>query len=274
MKKTPLLATIMSLSLVSISPSVSFAEKELTTYTEQEDLNISLLGRYESGAALDEGGAEIVDYDKKHQRAFVVNGADQSLDILDLSSSPEQKELKLWKKVSLTDIDLGGFVPGDVTSVAVHPDSEYVAVAMPSKEKTDSGMVALFTSDGDFMKAYEVGALPDMVTFSPDGKQLLVANEGEPNDDYTIDPEGSISVLDVSNGPKEANVTTIGFDSLDEKKIDEDVRVFGPNATRAQDFEPEYIQVTSDSQKAYVSLQENNAIAEIDLKTQTVTSVQ
>ena len=273
MKKTPILATIVSLSLVTPFPSTSFAEKELTTYTGQEDLSISLFGRYESGAALDEGGAEIVDYDKKHQRAFVVNGADQSLDILDLSSSPEQKELKLWKKVSLNDIDLGGFVPGDVTSVAVHPDSEYVAVAMPAEEKTDPGMIALFTSDGNFMKAYEVGALPDMVTFSPDGKQLLVANEGEPNDDYTIDPEGSVSLLDVSKGPDEAKVNTIGFDALDEKKIDEDVRVFGPNATAAQDFEPEYIQVTDDSQKAYVSLQENNAIAEIDLETQTFTSV-
>ena len=91
MKKTPLLATIVSLSLVSISPSISFAEEELTTFTEQEDLSISLLGRYESGAPLDEGGSEIVDYDKKHQRAFVVNGADQSLDILDLTSPSASK---------------------------------------------------------------------------------------------------------------------------------------------------------------------------------------
>ncbi len=273
LKKIPLLATIVSLSLVSCFPSTSFAEEELTTFTEQEDLSISLIGRYDSGAPLDEGGAEIVDYDKKHHRAFVVNGADQSLDILDLTSPSDQKELSLLKKVSLKDIDLGGFVLGDLTSVAVHPNSEYVAVAMPAEEKTDPGMIALFETNGDFIKAYEVGALPDMVAFSPDGKQLLVANEGEPNDDYTIDPEGSVSVLDVSNGPKEANVNTIGFDSLDEKKIDEDVRVFGPGATTAQDFEPEYIQVTSDSQKAYVSLQENNAIAEIDLDTQTINSV-
>ncbi|MBN8209083.1 choice-of-anchor I family protein [Bacillus sp. NTK071] len=275
MKKTPLaLATIVSLSLVSGYPSSSSAEMEqLTTYPDQEELSISLVGRYKSGAALDEGGAEIVDYDKKHQRAFVVNGADQSLDILDLSSSTENNEIPLYKKVFLKDIDLGSFVPGDLTSVAVHPTSEYVAVAIPAEEKTDKGMVALFQTDGEFIKAYEVGSLPDMVTFSPNGKQLIVANEGEPNDDYSVDPEGSVSIIDVSNGSLNANVNTVGFSSLDEEKIDEDVRVFSPNATPAQDFEPEYIQVTPDNRKAYISLQENNAIAELDLETQTFTSV-
>ncbi|TKD72375.1 choice-of-anchor I family protein [Pseudalkalibacillus hwajinpoensis] len=275
MKKTPLaLATIVSLSLVTGYPSSSSAEKEqLNTYSDQKELAISLVGRYKSGAALDEGGAEIVDYDKKHQRAFVVNGANQSLDILDLSSSTGNNEIPLYKKVFLKDIDLGSFVPGDLTSVAVHPTSEYVAVAIPAEEKSDKGMVALFQANGDFIKAYEVGSLPDMVTFSPNGKQLVVANEGEPKDDYSVDPEGSVSIIDVSNGPLNANVNTVGFSSLDEKMIDEDVRVFSPDATPAQDFEPEYIQVTPDNQRAYISLQENNAIAELDLETQTFTSV-
>ncbi|WP_053216102.1 choice-of-anchor I family protein [Guptibacillus hwajinpoensis] len=275
MKKTPLaLATIVSLSLISGYPSSSSAEKEqLTIYSDQEEMSISLVGRYKSEAALDEGGAEIVDYDKKHQRTFVVNGADQSLDILDLSSTTENSKIPLYKKVFLKDIDLGSFVPGDLTSVAVHPTSEYVAVAIPAEEKTAKGMVALFQTNGEFIKAYEVDSLPDMVTFSPNGKQLIVANEGEPKDDYSVDPEGSVSIVDVSKGAENASVNTVEFSSLDEKKIDENVRVFSPDATPAQDFEPEYIQVTPDNQKAYISLQENNAIAELDLETQTFTSV-
>jgi hypothetical protein len=44
------------------------------------------------------------------------------------------------------------------------------------------------------------------------------------------------------------------------------VRIYGPNATVAQDLEPEYITVDSDSKFAYVSMQENNAVAVINIR--------
>ena len=37
-----------------------------------------------------------------------------------------------------------------------------------------------------------VGALPDMVTFSPDGKFIISANEREPSNDYLNGLQGTI----------------------------------------------------------------------------------
>lgn len=233
-----------------------------------EEIQLSLIGRYNSGAGIDNGGAEIVAYDKKSKQAFVVNGGRSSIDIVDLSN-PQNLNLSTNKRIDVTGLDLGnGFAIGDITSVAVAPSGEFVVFSVPAKPKSNNGRVVLAKTNGDVISHVEVGALPDMVTFSPDGKMVLVANEGEPNDDYTIDPEGSVSIINVANGPtvSQSDVTTVSFNQLSPDHIDKDVRIFGPGADAAKDFEPEYITVSKDSKLAYVSLQENNAIAVLDLQ--------
>jgi 2',3'-cyclic-nucleotide 2'-phosphodiesterase / 3'-nucleotidase / 5'-nucleotidase len=121
-----------------------------------------------------------------------------------------------------------------------------------------------------------VGANPDMVTFTPNGRTVLVANEGEPNDEYTIDPEGSVSIVDL-RGPlsrlRPSDVRTATFEAFEGDALPEGVRVFGPGASVSQDLEPEYVTVTRDGRTAYVSLQENNAIAVVDIRTATVTDL-
>ncbi|HAW74428.1 MAG TPA: alkaline phosphatase, partial [Alteromonas australica] len=156
------------------------------------------------------------------------------------------------------------------------------AVAVPADTKTDNGYVLFYngldSSSPVFLDQVEVGALPDMVTFTPDGGKVLVANEGEPSSDYTVDPEGSISVINIlASGEPEESASTISFtDFNDEQETLLSQGMMFPNpsgrtingveiaTTVAQDLEPEYITATNDI--AYVSLQENNGIAVVDLE--------
>jgi 2',3'-cyclic-nucleotide 2'-phosphodiesterase/3'-nucleotidase/5'-nucleotidase len=98
---------------------------------------------------------------------------------------------------------------------------------------------------------------------------MYCLNEGEPSDDYTTDPEGSVSIIDVSAGA--ANITqdsvcTADFRGFNDAELDPGIRIFGPNASVAQDLEPEYVTASDDSTRAWVTLQENNALAILDLE--------
>jgi hypothetical protein len=141
-------------------------------------------------------------------------------------------------------------------------------VAVENAVKTDPGFVKFFDTDGTLLSTVTVGALPDMLIFTPNGRRLLVANEGEPNDAYTVDPEGSVSIIDMTGGAAnltQADVTNATFNDSIPKTNASSIRKYGPGATLAQDIEPEYIAVSHDSKTAWVTLQENNAIAILDI---------
>jgi hypothetical protein len=223
------------------------------------------VGTYASGL-FDAGGAEIVAHDPRSQRLFVVNAEANSVDVLDVSDPASP--------VLHGTIQLAPYGAG-TNSVAVHEArrdgdrrSAIVAVAVEAADKQAPGRVAFFDVDGNALSSVEVGALPDMLVFTPDGRFVLVANEGEPSDDYTVDPAGSVSVIDVSRGVRnltQADVRTAGFEHLDAADLP-GVRLFGPGASVAQDLEPEYITVSADSRQAWVTLQENNALARLDIR--------
>jgi len=146
---------------------------------------------------------------------------------------------------------------------------------MEAVVKTDPGRVVFFDLNGNFLSQLTVGALPDMVAVTPNGTKVLVANEGEPNLAYTIDPIGSVSIIDITGGLAgltAANVTTLDFSAFTPAMLP-GVRIFGPGASVAQDMEPEYITVSDDSQTAFVTCQENNAIARINLNTNIISAV-
>ncbi|WP_069789967.1 choice-of-anchor I family protein [Cyanobacterium sp. IPPAS B-1200] len=236
-------------------------------------INLNRISTYNTGI-FDESAAEIPAYDPTTQRLFVVNAQSASVDVLDLSDPTQPTKVG-----EIVGSSLGGVI----NSVTIK--NGIVAIALEANVKTDPGSIILFNSDSDFSSAinpiasFGVGALPDMVTFTPDGTKILVANEGEPNDyntEASIDPEGSISIIDISNGIANATVTTADFNAFDDQKdqlIDQGVRIFGPNATVSQDLEPEYITVSADSGTAYVALQENNALAVVDIASSTVTNI-
>jgi 2',3'-cyclic-nucleotide 2'-phosphodiesterase (5'-nucleotidase family) len=276
--KSKLVTLVLVLAMMtSLLGGVSFAQttdnsNDVYQFVGEGNLSIKLIGRYDSGSG--EGGAEIICYAKEAQKAFVVNGADQALDIIDLStlvSDGSVSNLSKSLRIDLIDFETVDSA-GSITSVAISPDESIVAVAIPAEDKTEAGKVVLLDIDGNHLNTITVGALPDMVTFSNDGSYLLVANEGEPNEDYTVDPEGSVSIIDVTAGAKKVTITTAVFD--EEVVIAGDVRKANNEASYAETFEPEYIVMSSDDNYAYVVLQESNAIATIDMATKTFVKVQ
>lgn len=227
-------------------------------------IHLQVKGSYQTGI-FDKSAAEIVAYDPAGKRLFVTNAAENSIDVLDIHD-PEH----LVRNMRI-DLSPYGAVPN---SVAVY--NGLVAVAVEADPKQAPGCVVFFKTDGTFLKQVPVGSLPDMLTFTPDGRKVLVANEGEPNDAYTVDPEGSVSIIDIARGVTRARVRTATFtvfNGLADELRRQGVRIFGPEASVAQDLEPEYIAVSPDSRTAWVSLQENNALAELDLKNARITDI-
>lgn len=209
------------------------------------------------------GAAEISTYDWKSKRLFVVNNdGPAKIDVLDLSNFPAVTKLP--------SLDISAL--GAANSVSAYDG--LLAAALESTTKTDNGRVLIYdTQTLAIKKQVTVGALPDMVTFSPDGKLIVTANEGEPNDAYTIDPVGSISIISVD---QDFAVTTLDFTSFTAQRTDlarRGLKIFGPNASFAQDIEPEYVAISDDSNVAWVTLQENNGIARVDLVAKRITAI-
>ncbi|MDJ0555560.1 MAG: choice-of-anchor I family protein [Microcoleaceae cyanobacterium MO_207.B10] len=218
-------------------------------------LKIELLGTYSTGI-FDQSSAEISAYDPINQRLFVINGSINKVDILNI----KQPNNPLF--LGNLEVNSDG---GAVNSIAYK--NGILAVAVANKVAQTSGKILFFNPEGELLNSVTVGALPDMVKFTPDGNKVLVANEGEPNEDYSIDPEGSVSIIDISNGIKNPQVTTADFSQFNTATLDNSIKISGPNATVAQDLEPEYITVSEDSKTAWITLQENNAIAILNIET-------
>lgn len=237
---------------------------------------------YDSGEINKDGGViESIDYNKQTGWAYAVNSRS------DLLTAIAIKDLENKDKVDLLDgnyIDIKslveekdeGFQYGYMTSVAASHDGKTLAVAIQDKYYHRNGKVAIFDCNQDgtinLKKIIEVGVQPGNIVYTNDDKQILIANEGEAREGYdndSIDPKGSISIISVSDG----KVNTVDFTSFDQKR-DELVQsgiIIKKDTAPSVDFEPEYIAV-SDT-KAYITLQEANAIAVLSLKTQKITDI-
>ncbi|MEM6752758.1 MAG: endonuclease/exonuclease/phosphatase family protein, partial [Cyanobacteria bacterium P01_C01_bin.38] len=176
--------------------SLSFPKENM------DKINLSQIGTFTS-----EDGAEIVAYDPETQRLFVTTG--DTVEVIDINDPANPVKVDS-ATIDVTSVD--GFAGGGANSVAVN--NGIVAVAVEADTAQDNGIVAFYNTSGEFLNSVTVGALPDMLTFTPDGTKVIVANEGEPNDDYDVDPEGSISIIDISGEIADltnANVTSAGF---------------------------------------------------------------
>lgn len=210
----------------------------------------------------DQGGCEVNAYEPLSQRIFSTNAAEDKIDILKISD--------LRKSYRVGRIDLSPY-SGKVNSLAVN--GNVLAVALEANLPQANGKVVFFDTNGTYLNQVVVGAMPDMICFTPSNQYILVANEGEPSDDYSSDPLGSVSVIDFRSGSAtvltQADVHPVLFNRYDTIPYDPSINIYGNNglSSFSQDVEPEYIAIDPTSTKAYVSLQENNALAIIDIFT-------
>lgn len=222
-----------------------------------------------SSISLGIGSPEISAYDKITKRLFVVNTNKKAVDVIDVSNPSNP-----FHHTSISITQYGG----NLNSVAVNDG--LLAIAVEGNDKAaDKGNVVVFKTDNlnSHHLLFEAGYLPDMVTFTPNGKFILSANEGEPNDDYSIDPPGSITIVDLVR----KSAKTLTFDAFAgqyQALKKNHFRVFGQNSNGvkssfSQDVEPEYIAVSANSKTAWVTLQENNGLAKINIETQSIVDI-
>ena len=246
--------------------TIYLKDNETVAPIPNNDIQLDYVGSFDpSGAGV--STCEIVVHDPISQKLFTISAVSKKLEIINFANP---SSLTLINSIDMTPY-------GGITSVAVK--NGIVAVASPNANEQLDGSVVFFDTNGTFLKQVTVGALPDMIVFTPDGNKVLTANEGQPNVSYSIDPEGSISVIDISGGITgltQANVTTLLFTAYNSQEsvlMSSGIRKTKSTSTLSQDFEPEYITISADSQKAWVTIQENNAIAEINLTTNRYSSV-
>ncbi len=272
------LALVLCLMLMPAG-IVTAAEVQTGGYENGNGLDLNKISSYVSGISNPDGGvAEIVSYDAVENKAWVVNGATGMLDILDLNNME-------GGVISATSLDIKalaselnpGFFYGDMTSVSVCSALGLVAVALQAEDYDAAGCVGILNTDGELLTMIEAGFQPDMVTFTPDGSKILVANEGEPRNGYgegITDPAGSVTIIWLNaEEPASSIHKNVGFEAFDEKR--EELVANGIMLTKGNqpsaDLEPEYIVCDNDS--AYITLQEANAVAILDLTTGTYTGV-
>ncbi len=246
--------------------TIFIRDNENSTPVGSSEVNMSFVSTFTNGAFAT-NSAEIVAHDPISQRLFVANSIGKKLDIIDFSNPAAMS--------MINSIDISSY--GNINSVAVQNGIVACAIENPTAEL--NGFVVFFNTNGVFQKQVTVGALPDMITFNHAGTKILTANEGQPNSNYSIDPEGSVSIIDISGGIaslSQSNVTTALFTSFNGQMASlkaSGVRIYGPGSTVSQDMEPEYITVSEDDLTAYVVLQENNALGYVDLTTNTITDI-
>jgi len=254
--------------------------------TATTTLDLIPLGTYNGLGGL--AASEIVAFDSASKQLFINNGALNRIDIVDIENPATPTLVRSVDMVvygrGVQSVTVGDGIVAAAVDVAP-------VVSADGRQTASNGLVVLMDTTGRVLRTVGVGTLPDHVSFTPDKKTILVAGEGEPicslentatpspaleAKDPTLvsDANGTVSLIDVSNGAVSATVTTLDFSAFDKTALlAEDVRVYFTGSSAAQDLEPEYITTNAAGTRAYVTLQEANAIAIVDLVNKTILDV-
>lgn len=252
-------------------PALTFALlvfASLATADPKRSPTLVLRQTYDTG--LGASGAEIISIRHADGIAALTN-IDGSVDLLDLSNPLDPQLLRR------VDIDIGTGAPN---SAAVHPQQDFFLVVVGAAGS--QGLVAAYRlSDGAFLDSAPVGIQPDSVAIAPNGQYAVVANEAEGTGIGLNGGPGSISIVDLTGFntvvSAELSVSTLALSSLSgvagvsTGRTDDIARLSIDNSPNT--LEPESVAFSHDSRFAYVTLQENNAVVRVDLRTREMTVV-
>ncbi len=261
-------------------------------------IKANLVGRAILNPNAPEGAAEIVAYQESKGWVYAINSASDpvAVEIIDinqidseaLSEDAEGIITNTNLSVAITlDVNASSGLIGDANSIAFDNNNDVLAVAVAASTTGNRGSVAFYDATGAqpvFIKNVEVGFLPDSIAFTHNGNKAVIANEGEPSGDYSVDPEGSISIIEMTNGIPADEDIELGFAGLNRAQLEAQGAVFSNPDSRTingqtyessvpKDLEPEYVGISEDDKLAFVSIQENNALAIVDLQTNTLAKV-
>ena len=271
MKKSFFKAMVTILAISMLLTSFSTA---VFAATSEGDGSLEVVNSYSTGYSDQDGGvAEIIAYNKDNQKAYLVNGRERTIDILKYDEA--EKSFVLDQRVDLSEM-IEGFTFGDVTSVDVDTNFQRIAVAVQAEDYAANGAILILDYDGKYVTHFECGVQPDFVMFSQDGSMVLTADEGEPREGFgegIVDPIGSVTIVKLEEEGQP--VTTVNFEEWDAKRDELLAKniLLKKDLKPSEDFEPEYIAMTASPREIYVSLQEANAIATLDLESMSFTSI-
>lgn len=242
-------------------------DNDLVAPSGSSELTLSLLTSFSNGTA-PANSAEIVAYDAFSKRLFIANSLGAKLDVVDFNNPSAPY---LVRSVSVTPY-------GNINSVAAY--NGIIAAAIENgTNPQDSGKIVFFDTAGTYISSVKAGMMPDMIAFNHTGTKVYTANEGEPNTSYTNDPDGSVTVVDISGGVAAVNqsnvshITFTSYNGMEGVLRAMGIRIYGNSASASKDFEPEYITIDDGDSVAWVTLQENNAIAKLNLANNTIASL-
>ncbi|MGL4671377.1 choice-of-anchor I family protein, partial [Cetobacterium sp.] len=247
------------------------------------ELKMEKIGHFQ-GAPVGAGGPiDIVDY--YSNTLFVANGTNTktqkpSLDIVKIDAlKNKQKIFELSKRIDIQKFIKTGEEVSDLTCIKVSPNGKFLALSVALNPTTEKGYIVITNLDGEYISHYKVGALPDNLAITPDSLKVIIANEGEPGKGLKVDPEGSISILDLSNGLDKGIVTDVKIDSALIKgelkaNLNEYILAAPHKPTYAQALEPEYVSIDKDGKFAYVTFQEDSAIGKLDISNKKFISIE
>jgi hypothetical protein len=258
---------VFALLAVLFWPMAAMAFEPVSYESPNARIVLSRLSTYRVSGFADSAVDGPLPYDADRHRLYFPVPSKQRIDVIDISDPTAPEKVR--------SIELGQF--GNVMNGVAY-NGKVLAIAF-SAGKNAPGVVVLLDRTGDLRSPpIQVGFQPTSIVFTPDRRTMVVPCAGEATADYSDDPDGTVALIDTCDfdACRDQTVKILDFSRFNKRKsalIKAGVRIYGPGASVAEDIEPAAVAIAPDSHTAWVTVQRNNAIAKVNLRTRTIVRI-